>query len=867
MEINWKKNILPHAIAVVVFIILGFAYCNPVLQGNAISQGDMTQVEGMAHASKMFYDSTHQAPLWTNSMFGGMPSYLFYTGPTSNKVAFLNSLTTLWLPNPVNMLFIAMLGMYFLLCILGFKYWVRLFGAVAYGFSSFNVILITAGHITELMTMAWMAPVLAGVILLYRGRYLFGGVITALASALLIYNNHFQIIYYTLIMLGFLAVSQLIIAIKEKHLPKFIIATLICIGVAIIAAIPSSDNLLITHEYSKYSTRGSQSQITLVNNTESQVKKGGLGLDYAYMWSLGKLETFSILIPNIYGGPPQSPDFISDSKTFQTLSQMGVGQQQAAQITQHFLYWGPQPFTTPVYFGALICFLLIFSLFLIKGKHKWWILAITLLSFFMAWGKNFPALNDFLFYHLPLYNKFRAPSMMMVIPQLTFVVMACWVLNELLSGKINKKEVWDSLKKTLYVTVGIIILLWIIVGSMGFSGGSEDASFAQQAGEKVMNAIRDDRAVLMHKDAIRSLILVLLLFAALWALIKEKIKPLPFFVIASVLLLFDLFRVDSRYLNSNNYVPSDELAGIIQPSPADQQILQDKDPDYRVLNLSVGMQNIFNDALTSYFHNSVGGYSPAKLWRYQDLIDFQITPALQHIAAGSPELQKILLGNPQDRTLDSSDLTVLSSSPILNLLNTKYFIINPGGAPVVNKAALGNAWFVNNIQWEPNADSEMLAMNNFDPKTTAVINQSFKNELNNFSTNTDSATANIQLTGYSLNDMKYESDNNKPGFAVFSEIYYPAGWKAYIDGKESPIIRVDYAFRGLMIPAGKHNIEFKFHPKTYFLGQEISGISSVILILLVIAGLVWEITRRMKVEAIPEVPAKVIPVKKVVKKK
>ncbi|TAM97237.1 MAG: hypothetical protein EPN39_11765 [Chitinophagaceae bacterium] len=854
MKINWKKNILPHVIAIVVFIILGFAYCNPVLQGNAVSQGDMTQVEGMAHASKMFYDSTHQTPLWTNSMFGGMPSYLFYTGPSSNKIAFLNNLTTLWLPNPVNMLFIAMLGMYFLLCIFGFKYWVRLFGAVAYGFSSFNVILITAGHVTELMTMAWMAPVLAGVILLYRGRYLFGGVITALASALLIYNNHFQIIYYTLIMLGFLVIGQLIMAIKEKQFKKFIIASLICIGAAIIAAIPSSDNLLITHEYSKYSTRGSQSQITLVNNTESQVKKGGLGLDYAYMWSLGKLETFSILIPNIYGGPPQSPDFISNSKTFQTLSQMGVGQQQAANISQHFLYWGPQPFTTPVYFGALICFFFIFSFFLIKSKYKWWILAITLLSFFMAWGKNFSALNDFLFYHLPLYNKFRAPSMMMVIPQLTFIIMACWTLNELLSGKLNKKEIWDGLKKTLYITVGMIVLVWIIAGSMGFTGGPDDASFRQQAGEKVMNAIRDDRASLMHKDAARALILVLLLFAALWALIKEKIKPVHFFVIASVLLLFDLFRVDSRYLNSNNYVPSDELAGIIQPSPADQQILQDKDPDYRVLNLSGGMQPIFNDALTSYFHNSVGGYSPAKLWRYQDLIDFQITPAIQNIYA---TLQN-------KKALDSSDLNIFNSSPILNLLNTKYFIINPNGAPVVNKDALGNAWFVSNIQWEPNADSEMLAMNHFDPKTTAVINQSFKGSLNGETALTDSTT-HIQLTHYSLNDMQYASDNAQNGFAVFSEIYYPAGWKAYIDGKESPIIRVDYAFRGLMIPAGKHTIEFKFHPKTYFLGQEISGISSVILILLVIAGLVWEITRRMKVEAIPEAPEKVIPVKKVVK--
>lgn len=856
MKINWKKNILPHAIAVIVFIVLGFAYCNPVLQGNVVQQGDMTQVEGMAHASKLYYDSTHKAPLWTNSMFGGMPSYLIYTGPSANKLGFVNQLTTLWLPNPVNMLFIAMLGMYFLLWVLGFKYWIRLFGAVAYGFSSFNVILITAGHITELMTMAWMAPVLAGVILVYRGRYLLGAVVTAFSAALLIYNNHFQIIYYTLIMLAFLVISQLIFAIKEKQFKKFIIASLICLGAAIIAAIPSSDNLLITHEYTKYSIRGSRSQLTLVNKNDTQVKKGGLGIDYAYQWSLGKLETFSLLIPNIYGGPPQSDDFVSNSKTFQTLSQMGAGQQQAAQVAGQFLYWGPQPFTTPVYFGALICFLFILSFFLIKSKYRWWIFAITLLSVLMAWGKNFSGLNDFLFNHLPLYNKFRAPSMMLVIPQLTFVLMGCWALNDLLAGKVNKKDVWDALKKGLYVSVALIVFAWIAAASMGYAGGNDDA-LRQQAGPQLINALRQDRGALLQKDAIRSIVLIGLFFVALWAFVKDKIKVIPFFVIAGVLLLFDLFRVDSRYLNSNNYVPADEMASFIQSSPADQMILQDKDPDYRVLNLSIGFQNIFNNALTSYFHNSVGGYSPAKLWRYQDLIDFQLIPEIQRI-----------YGSLQGKhSLDSADLEVFSTSPVLNLLNTKYYIVNPNSAPVKNNAALGNAWFVNKIQWEPDADSEMLAMDEFDPRSTAVVDQSFKNDIKDIADLSDSS-AKIQLTHYSLNDMQYESDNSQNGLAVFSEIYYPAGWKAYIDGKGSPILRVDYTFRGLVIPAGKHQIEFKFHPKTYFLGQEISGFSSVILILLVLAGLALEITKRLKAVPVPEVPKQpVSPPKKPVKKK
>lgn len=848
MKINWKKGVLPHVIAIVVFIVLGFAYCNPVLQGETVNQSDMTQVEGMAHEAKEFYEQTGEIPLWTNSMFGGMPTYLIYTGPSANKVSFLNKLTTLWLPQPVNMLFIAMLGMYFLLCVLGFNYWVRLFGGVGYGFSSYNVILIMTGHITKMMTMAWMGPVLAGVILVYRGKYLLGAIVTAFSTALLIYNNHFQVMYYAIIMIAFLVISQLVISIREKKLSHFVIASLICVGAAILAVLPAMDNLLVTKEYTPYSIRGSHSELTLQTNKNNQIDKGGLGIDYAYAWSFGKLETFSILVPNIFGGPP-SENFISNSKTYQALNQMGVGAQQAAGITSQSMYWGPQPFTIPVYFGALICFLFILSFFLVKSKHKWWILAVTLLSILMAWGKNFPALNNFLFYHLPLYNKFRAPSMIMVIPQLTFVWMACWALNEVLIGKISKAQLWDSLKKTLYIAAGIIVFLWIAVATLGYVGNN-DTALQQQAGADLMRAIHADRASLMHKDAIRSLILMLILFAALWALIKEKIKPLPFFVIVSILLIFDLFSIDSRYLNKNNYSFAGNYASAIQPTPADQQIMQDKDPDYRVLNLTGSVSNIFNgDAITSYFHKSVGGYSPAKLWRYQDLIDYRLTPEIQRMVG---ELQS-------KKTMDSSVFDIFSSSPVLNLLNTKYFIINPNGAPVKNDAALGNAWFVSNIQWAPNADSEMVDLGHFNPEQTVIISESYKSTIPASSFNVDSA-AHIQLTQYSLNNMKYESNNAQKGLGVFSEIYYPAGWKAYIDGKETPILRVNYAFRGLEIPAGKHAIEFKFHPKTFFTGQKISSISSLVLILLVLAGLAYELFKRAKQEPpLPDIKAPVKP--------
>jgi hypothetical protein len=836
MKINWKKQVLPHLLAVVVFIVLSVVYCSPVLQGEVVNQSDMTQVEGMAHEAKTYYAKTHEKPLWTNSMFGGMPSYLIFTGPSVNKFSQINQLTMLWLPQPINMLFIAMLGVYFLLFVLGFKYGIRLFGGVAYGFSSYNLILITAGHITKMMTMAWMAPLLAGVILVYRGRYLLGAIVTIFSSALLIYNNHFQVIYYMLIMLVFFIISQFIIALREKKLKPFVIASLVCLGAGVLSALPAMDNLMITREYASYSIRGSRSELTLQNQNGSQVDHNGLDIDYAYQWSLGKLETFSILIPNVFGGPP-SQKFVDESRTFQALTQLGVGAQQAAGVTAQAMYWGPQPFTTPVYFGALICFLFILFCFLVKSKHKWWILAITLVSILMSWGKQFPWLNDFLFYHLPLYNKFRAPSMMMLVPQLTFVIMACWALQEVVAGRHNQRQLWDALKKSLYVAAGLIVLVWLAVSSLGYSG-QNDALMQQQAGEALLNAIREDRASLMHQDAFRSLIFILLLFAALWALITQKIKPVAFSVIAGLLLLVDLFPVDKRYMNENNFTPAEQYANIIQPSTADQDILRDKDPDYRVLNLSVGINNpgnIFNgDAITSYFHKSVGGYSPAKLWRYQDLIDFQL----------GPEISRILDSLRANTNADSSILSIFRSSPVLNLLNTRYFIVNPNAPPVTNSAALGNAWFVSEIHWAANADSEMIAMRNFRPANTVIIDQSLKNQLGDLQTPYRDSSSRITLTQYGLNEMKYVSENSGQGLAVFSEIYYPAGWEAYIDGKASPILRVNYAFRGLVIPAGKHQIDFKFHPRTFFTGEKISGISSILLILFIVVGLAWELYRK-----------------------
>ncbi|PJJ75627.1 membrane protein YfhO [Thermoflavifilum aggregans] len=828
----WRK-VYPHLIAIVIFIILGFAYCSPVLQGEVLQQSDMVQVEGMSKEAKDYYAQTGQHPLWTNSMFCGMPSYLIFTGPTANLLQYGNLVFTLNLPSPVNMLFLAMLGMYVLLTVLGFDYIICLIGAVAFGFSSYNVIIIGAGHITKMMSMAYMPLVLAGMWLLYRGKWIIGGVVTALMAAMMVYNNHLQIMYYAAILGACMVVGFLIIRLRQHQFRQFLIATLILILAAILALLPAADNLLITREYARYSIRDSQSELTLAKKNE-EVGKGGLNIDYAFQWSLGKLETFSILIPNVYGGPV-TPTQVEDSHVYQTLNQQGIAGQQAGNVAAQILqyaYWGPQPFTSPVYFGAIICFLFLLGCFLIKSPHKWWLIAATAIGIILSWGKHLAFINDFLFYHLPLYNKFRSPSMAMVIPQLTFVWMAAWTLQELIHSKWKKADLLRVWKYTAII-MGVLLL---IVGSgmlVNYNSPNDDqlmqAIGNSQLGQTIVNALRDDRASLLHHDALRSFIWIAIIAVLIWLWIQHKIKPHLFFIIAGLSILIDLWAVDKRYLNDQNFTDELSLQQIFQPSPAIQHIQQDPDPYFRVLNLSVGLNNIFNDALTSYFVKSIGGYSPAKLWRYQDLIDYQLMPAITR-------LYSILQTATQS---DSTILNAFSQSPVLNMLNTRYFILNPQATPVKNSHALGNAWFISQVQWAANADSEMLSLNNFDPATTVIIDRRYQHQLPAAQFETDSS-AHIRLTSYGLNELHYASQNNHNGFAVFSDIYYPAGWKAYVDGKEMPIVRVNYLLRGLYIPAGTHEIVFRFHPNTYFLGQRISFWASLFLILIVVAAVVWE---------------------------
>lgn len=808
-------TLLRHLGAVALFAGLAMLFCSPLLDGKALFQSDMMHFKGMEKEAADYYKATGDVPLWSNSMFGGMPTYVIYTGPPVAKTYYLNKLFTLWLPNPADMLFINMLGMYVLLSVLNFRYWIRILGALAYGFATFSIISMDAGHITKVMAMAYIAPMLGGIILAYRGRLVAGACLTALATTMLIYNNHLQIAYYALIMVAGLIISTFIQAYRSKQLPAFVRASAILAVTAILAILPNVDNLMILKEYTRYTIRGSESEL----KTE-QKKAPGLDLSYAFQWSYGPGETFTMLIPGVVGNST-SEKLSVNSHTYKALKSLGMSDEKAKkEVTnaQWPLYWAGQPMTGgPVYIGAIICLLVVLALLIIRSPHKWWLVAVSIFAILLSWGYNFAPFNNFLFYHLPLYNRFRAPTMALIIPQITFVVLACWALQELLSGEQSREHLLLQLKKAFVITAGLVVGIAVLGPFVYTFRGPYDAYHLQQytqwlggkeAATKLMTALRKDRSQLLLMDGLRTLALLLPTFGILWACLKEKLKPQLAMVLVGILTVADLFLVDKNYMGEDSFITPEALDSYITPSAADKEILKDKTLYYRVLNQTT---NPWLDASTSYLHKSIGGQSPAKLWIYQDLIDHQL---------------------------------VRNNPAVLNMLNTRYIISeNPEtGEPVAqkNEGALGNGWFVQNIRWAANANEEMQAMDAFNPKDTVIIDQRFQSGLGTFSPGKDSA-ARIELVRYGLNDLHFTSQNTQDGFGVFSDIYYPAGWRAFIDHQETDIIRVNYALRGLKIPAGKHEIEFRFRPDNFIAGRKIAAGSSWLLLILVAAGLLWEL--------------------------
>jgi len=776
------KKISPHLIVILLFVGISFAYFSPVIQGKMLDMPDIKHHKGMSKEVADFRAETGEEALWTNAMFSGMPAYQISTKSNNNLIQYVVKAISLGIPRPANLLFLYLLGFYLLLLSLKVDYRLSAVGAIAFAFSSYFFIIIMAGHMTKAVAIAYLPMVVAAVLYTYRGKMILGGVLTALSVALELYANHLQITYYLVLVLILIGVVQFIKDLKANNLTSFAKRSGVLVLAALLASGTAVTRLSTTMEYGTESTRG-KSELT--NNLDN--KTSGLDKDYATSWSYGIAETFTLLIPNFYGGASQGA-LTKDSETYQAIKRTPNAKQLIKQLP---LYWGTQPFTSgPTYAGAIVMFLFIFGLLFVKSEMRVWILLATIMSIMLAWGKNFMPLTDLFLDYFPGYNKFRAVSMILVIAEFTIPLLGFVALNKFLTTDASENEKKKPLQLAFYI-VGGVSLIFALMPTLFFDFvGGQDASLAKNGWP--IDALQADRAGLLSADAWRSFIFIALTFGVLWMFLKNKLSSKYVILIVGVLVLADMWTINKRYLNDDSFARKSKVEIPYQATAADQQILRDKDPNFRVFNQSV---STFNDASTSYFHKSIGGYHGAKLKRYQELIE-------NHIAKGN--------------------------MAVLNMLNTKYFITQKGKVQQ-NSAAMGNAWFVNKINAVANADVEISALNGFNPANIAIVDVRFSEQMID---GLDNIGTSITLTEYKPNYLKYNSSSTKQGIAIFSEIYYNKGWNAYVDGVLKPHFRANYVLRGMQIPAGNHVVEFKFEPAVYHVSERIALASSVVLLLL-----------------------------------
>jgi len=788
----------PYLAAIVIFLAIAFFYCSPVFEGKVVHQTDVTQAVGMQKEMQDYHEKTGSYTLWTNSMFGGMPTYQVGKAgvPDYNIFTFFDEVIRFNLPQfSVDIIFLYFVGFFILLLAFGISPWLSIVGAIAFGFSSYNIIYIVAGHVNQALVIGTMPIIIGGFYLVYNKKYILGSIVSILGLGVNIRFNHPQMTYYLILLLFTFFIVKLVYAIKEKEIKAFLIATLILGGSYFLALIPNIGDLYSTYQYSKDTIRGKSELTSDMNN-----KSSGLDKDYAFSWSYDKMETFTLIIPNFKGGG--SSKLSENSAFYKALTSNGVPSNVAKQYaSQAPTYWGEQAFTYgPFYFGAVICFFFILAIYIIDKKLKWWIVSITVLSILLSWGSHFEWFSDLFYYYVPLYNKFRAVSSILVLASIVFPLMAMLGIKEIYSAKIPKKQLLKYIKNAFFITGGITAFFLILGGSIFDFSTPNDATYkTSEYPGWFLAAILDDRKNLFRMDALRSLIFIALSAGVVWLYIKEHLKAKYFIIVLAALILIDMWGVDKRYLNNDDFA-SRKRAREIAPTNADLQILQDKDPDYRVFNLTA---NPFTETHTSYFHKSLGGYHGAKLRRYNELIEHCLSK---------------------------------QNMDVINMLNTKYFI-TPGknNEPVAqqNPGAMGNAWFVSKLKVVNNADEEIAALDHFGPSHTAIIDKRFVEKLPPLSTlEMDSVpqSSEIRLTNYKPNDLSYKSSSAHDLFAVFSEIYYndTKGWNAYLDGKKVSHVRVNYVLRGMAVPSGQHFIEFKFEPKAFYTGQRVSLISSVI---------------------------------------
>ncbi|WP_282081466.1 YfhO family protein [Aquimarina algiphila] len=807
------KRFLPHLLVVISFIIASLAYFSPVLSGKKMKQGDIVQYSGMARQQTDFRNQTGEEPYWADNAFGGMPTYQLGAQYPHSYVKKIDRLIR-FLPRPADYLFLYFIGFYILLLVLKMDYRLAFLGSLAFGFSTYFIIILGVGHNAKAHAIGYMPLVLSGIILTFRKKYIWGFLLLAISMALEIAANHFQMTYYLFLLVLVLGISYLIDAYKKKEIPDYFKSLGVMVLAVLFSLLLNATSLLATKEYTQFSTRGDTGITIQANGKE---KKGtGLDFDYITQYSYGRLESFNLFIPRFMGGT-STENLGTDSNVYEELLRLGVSPAQAKSYTEYVpTYWGDQPFVgAPAYIGATILFLFILALFLVKGRLKWWIVGGSILALLLSWGKNLEFFTRFFIDYFPLYNKFRAVSSIQVIVELCVPILGVVGIHKLLSKEVSEDSKIKALKYATGIVGGLTLIFLLFKSTLFSFSGLGDSLLLEQGGPDYLRAIKEDRKAIFTTDTIRSLVLILLIAGGCWLYLKGKLKENLLLIGVGVLITLDLVLVDWNYVNKSNFVSSREFNKPFIANKADEEIFKDKG-HFRVFDLTA---DPFNSGRAAYFHNALGGYHAAKPGRMQDLFEF-------YLAKNDVE--------------------------VMNMLNVKYIITQDedGVKALTNPYTNGNAWFVSEVKQVSSANEEILALKDLDNKKQAVINSKFNNVIPKTKYTSDSL-AYIALTAHQPNHLVYESKVKEESFAVFSETYYP-GWQAYIDGNPVEHVQVNYMLRGLPIPEGQHKIEFKFEPQVIKTGSSIVLTSSIIFILLIIGGFYYQYKKTGSLLSLPK---------------
>lgn len=822
---DWKKFI-PHVVAIIIMALTAVLYCSPVIEGKVLVQDDIVKNIAQAKETRDYRAENGEEPLWTTRVFSGMTAFHIGTKFSTNVTEFFRKAVAGWLPQGANIIFAVFLGFYILQVVFGINPWLALFLSLAYGLSSNLTVSILAGHNTKVLSIAFMAPAIGGLLLALNGKRYLGALLVLFSLAIMIFSNHYQIMYYFLLTALVIGGTYLFFAIKEKTLPSLVKNASLIAAAGLIALLPNLGKVYNTYAHSKETIRGGKSELT----SKDEKDKGGLDRGYAMSWSYGILETFTTVVPSFYGGA--STEALSDDgNVADALKSYSLNKAQKQSILANApLYIGDQPFLLgTVYFGAGFIFLFILSLFLLPVKTRSWIIGTVLLSLIISWGRHIEFITGFLFDYFPMYNKFRTPSMALAIAGFIIPFAGALGLHQIFTGRADEDKIKHALKYTMMIAGGMMLLL-LLYGIMSDWIGPKDTQYQTKNSpwsiDAIYQALIEDRKSRYLTDWFIAAFIMAISGGIIYLFTKKKLALTTAVVVLGLAYTADMWNVSKRYLNEDAFKSEREYMAQFQPSPADQRILADPDPHYRVLNVT---RNPWTDGLTCYHHKNIGGHHAAKLQRYQDLIENALGNQLQFLNQGLRQTEQGVFLAPEAG----------ANMPVYNMLNTKYFILqndNPAGV-AVNPNACGNAWFVSTIKKVNSADEEMAALASFDPKSTAIVHADFGDELYNYDFGVTENAA-IKLTSSSPKRLTYRSSNQSNGLAVFSEVYYENGWEAFVDGAPVEVQRVNYLLRAIKVPAGEHEIEMRFEPESFRIGMHIATAGSIIFLLFA-AGMLW----------------------------